>query len=389
MPDATSSLASKAFGDRTDPALVVAHESYREALRFLSETLGAGAAVALVQGPAGAGKSTLARAFRERQAGASAVALLDGTRLSPHALLDELISQYAISPRPATEGESLQRLNAFLIEEARSGRTPLLIVDNVDRATLSALRMLDWLACLEVGSDAVLSMVLTSHENLQQLMQQDSVKGLARRRPVVYSLNPLSLDDASAYLRTRYIAAGGNNSEAVFPADVCRQLQINSGGWPGALNERAIRAVRRIAALDTSRPGPSVIVTRDGDTLARHELQEGKYIIGRAELADISLPDPYISKTHALLQVFANGLLLQDLNSTNGTTVNSRVIYKTILRNDDIISLGSFRLKVANIPALPAEIEQRIDFTDTLTAESLDELRRKRGRRLALSRAHR
>ena len=54
---------------------------------------------------------------------------------------------------------------------------------------------------------------------------------------------------------------------------------------------------------------------------------------------------------------------------------------KRVLRNNDIISLGRYRLKLENAPAMDVEMDKRIKMTDTVTLESLDDLRRARAKR--------
>ena len=124
------------------------------------------------------------------------------------------------------------------------------------------------------------------------------------------------------YLRTRFIAAGGERAEKVFPLDVCERLHELSRGWPGHLNEVALERVQQMKLGKASKPVPRIVVTCDGDTIAEHTLTERKYVIGRGDLADIIIEDSYASKMHAMLQVYANAIVLHDLNSTNGTTVN-------------------------------------------------------------------
>jgi len=374
-------LASKAFGRRADPSLVVAYQSYQDAMRFLGAALAQPNGIALVQGPEGSGKSTIASSQRDWSALQSPVALLDGNQLTPRRLLTGMLSQFGIKIVAEQDEMMLQQLNRYMAGQTREGHAPVLIVDNVDRASSSTLRLLDWLSSLDAGSDIALRIVLTGKEKLSALLHQDSMRSLARRRPAVYSLNPLSAQETMIYLRTRYIAAGGASSDKVFPVDVCEKLRESSRGWPGALNLRALEVMERMTELQSAQPVPRITVTRDGHTLDVQELTERKYVIGRNELADIALDDPHVSKTHAMLQVFSNAVVLIDLNSTNGTLVNSKMALKRVLRNNDIISLGRYRLKLENAPALDAELESRIKMTDTITLQNIDDLRRKRARR--------
>ncbi len=381
MPDLDSSLANKAFGRRADPSLVVAYQSYQDAMRFLASQLAQANGIALLQGPDGSGKSTIARSQRDWSARQSPVALLDGAQLTPRSLLTGMLAQFGIDSVAEQDEAMLQQLNQYMAGQAKEGRAPVLIIDNIDRASSSTLRLLDWLSSLDAGSEIALRIVLTGKEKLAVLLQQDSMRSLARRRPAIYSLNPLSAQETMIYLRTRYIAAGGASSEKVFPVDICEKLRESSRGWPGALNHRATEVLQRMSELQSAQTPPRIVVTRDGHTIDVQELTERKYVIGRNELADITLDDPYVSKTHAMLQVFGNAIVLIDLNSTNGTLVNSKMALKRVLRNNDIISLGRYRLKLENAPAIDADLDRRIRMTDTITLQNVDDLRRKRAAR--------
>ena len=68
-------------------------------------------------------------------------------------------------------------------------------------------------------------------------------------------------------------------------------------------------------------------------------------------------------------------------HSANGTTVNSVKVQKTILKDDDIISLGHHRLKVENAPAISEEMEEILKSPDTLKMKNLIDIRRLRARR--------
>ncbi|MGI9222255.1 MAG: FHA domain-containing protein [Woeseiaceae bacterium] len=381
MPDSDFTLAEKAFGKRADPALVVSYQSYQDALRFLHAALAQSSGIALLQGPSGSGKSTIAAVQRDWSALNSAVALLDGKHLSPRELLQGMLTQFGVENVSQHDDQMLQQLNSYMTGQVRDNRAPVLIIDNIDQTPTSSLRLLDWLSSLDAGSDVALRIVLTGKGRLSDLLQQDSMRYLAQRRPATYSLNPMSAQESMSYLRNRFIAAGGKGSKKVFSAEVCDDLRQKSRGWPGALNTHAIEVMNRMSELYSAHSAPRIVVTRDGETIAVHELTDRKYVIGRTDLADISIDDAYVSKTHAMLQVFANAIVLLDLNSTNGTTVNSQVAIKRVLRNNDIISLGRYRLKLENAPALDADLDKQIKMTDTITLESLEDLRRARAKR--------
>jgi type II secretory pathway predicted ATPase ExeA len=376
-----SNLGSRAFGELADESLVVAYQSHQDALRFLASSLSQANGVAILQGPDGSGKTTIVKEQLAWSGRDTAVALVNGQHLAPRRLVTEMMAQFGEGTTVGDDQQLLQQLSNFLSRQVRAGHAPVLFVDDADRATSSALRLLNWLAALDARGDYALRIVLSGKEELAGVLRDDGMRNLARRHPATYTLNPLTEQETMIYLRTRLIAAGGERSERVFPLDICAQLHVRSGGWPGQLNRHAIEVMERIAELRSARAMPRILVTHDGDTIAEYELSDREYVIGRNELADIVIEDTYVSKIHAMLKVYSNAVVLLDLNSTNGTTVNSRVVQKTILRNDDVITLGHYKLKIEGLPALSAEMDEKISASDTMTMQNLKDIRRARARR--------
>jgi len=381
MSDTKKPLADRAFGADPKSRLIVAYQSHQDALRFLASTLGQQNGVALLQGPRGSGKSTILREQKDWLSRDAAVVAIDGANLTPRHLLTGMLAQFDVKATSTHDEHLLQLLNQFLSQQTRAGSVPVLMIDDIDRATPSALSLLNWMAALDVVGRYALRIVLTGKGDLVSMMNSGSMRSIARRHPLVYSMNPMSSQEATIYLRTRHIAAGGRRSDEVFSIDVCQKLHELSGGWPGPLNQSAMNAMSRLEELHSAKPKPRLVISRDGQVVKEVELSERQHLIGRTDLADIVIDDTYVSKMHAMIQVYDNAIVLLDLNSTNGTTVNSRVVQKAVLRSDDIISLGRYRLKIENAPAMDSAMDERIKATDTMTMQNLGDIRRARARR--------
>ncbi|NIS91405.1 MAG: FHA domain-containing protein [Woeseiaceae bacterium] len=373
-----SSLARKAFGEGAGNGLIVSYESHRAAHSFISSSLDAANGIAMLQGPRGAGKTTIINEHIPWLRREAPVAFFDGGRAATRPLVSGMLSQFGVDVIPEDDEQMLQTLSNYVSQQTRSGTAPILIVDNADRLGSSTLSLLNWLAALDVKGRWALRIVLTGKERLADLAARHSMRHLERRHPAVFALNPLTKREAVIYLRTRMIVAGGDNAEEIFPLDVCENLHELSRGWPGRLNDFALESMGRMDELRDARSVPLVIVTHDGETIAEYHVTKRESIIGRDKMADIQIDDPYVSKLHAMLQLYANGIVLLDLNSTNGTLVNSVETKKAVLRNNDIISLGQHRLKVENVPAISDEMAEKIRRADTLTLKNLDDVRRSR-----------
>jgi type II secretory pathway predicted ATPase ExeA len=378
MPALDSSLISKAFGADADAGLAVPYGSHQDALRFLDAAIREANGIALLHGPAGSGKTMIVREQLDWSSRVAAVAYLDGEKLTPTRMIKGMLMQFGIQVNSTNDQFGLQQISNYLSRQTRRGKPPLLIIDNADRATPSALRQLNWLAALDERGKNSLHIILTGKERLTRLLRYDGMQDIARRHPATYSLNPMTKRETMIYLRTRLIAAGCDRAKRIFPVDVCDKLHEVSRGWPGLLNDRAAKVMKRMQELESATPRPRIVVTCDGRTVAKYELSVQQYVIGRAEVADIVIEDTYVSKVHLMLKVYTNAVVLLDLNSANGTTVNSTVVRNTILRNDDIIMLGRHRLKIENVPAISAEMNEMINETDTLTMQSVGDARRSR-----------
>ena len=67
-------------------------------------------------------------------------------------------------------------------------------------------------------------------------------------------------------------------------------------------------------------------------------------IIGRHASADIRLPDISVSRYHALLTVSKGLWTITDIGSKSGLYINGNLVKNAVLRENDVVSIGSHRL---------------------------------------------
>ncbi len=86
-------------------------------------------------------------------------------------------------------------------------------------------------------------------------------------------------------------------------------------------------------------------------------LTEGRVVrIGRLETCDLVIPSPLVSRHHANLRCEGGEVLLQDLDSTNGTFVNGQRAMGTItLRRGDKVAIAAFSFVFTGIALEPAD----------------------------------
>jgi pSer/pThr/pTyr-binding forkhead associated (FHA) protein len=110
-----------------------------------------------------------------------------------------------------------------------------------------------------------------------------------------------------------------------------------------------------------------LVVILNGAMVGNHFIEKGRITIGRRTSSDIHLDDPGVSKEHAVIQTVGNDHIFEDLGSTNGSTINGNRITKHILQNGDVINLGAYQLKYANIKANP-----EMDYDRTMMIQPAD-----------------
>jgi pSer/pThr/pTyr-binding forkhead associated (FHA) protein len=93
----------------------------------------------------------------------------------------------------------------------------------------------------------------------------------------------------------------------------------------------------------------------DGLVLKEIGLNKERMTIGRRPSNDIQIDNLAISGEHAAVVTILNDSFLEDLNSTNGTLVNSQPIKKHFLKNGDVVELGKYKLKYIAEVTRPAE----------------------------------
>ena len=74
----------------------------------------------------------------------------------------------------------------------------------------------------------------------------------------------------------------------------------------------------------------------------------GPVVVGRSPSSDIVVDEPFVSATHARFSLQGPALVLEDLESTNGTMVNGHLIGQPVtLRDGDEVQIGDTVMRVS------------------------------------------
>ncbi len=111
-----------------------------------------------------------------------------------------------------------------------------------------------------------------------------------------------------------------------------------------------------------------LVLHLDGQVLAEYNMSKERYTVGRLPDNDIRIDNSAVSGHHALVINILNDSFLEDLNSTNGTYVNGKIIKKHALQHGDVITVGHHALRFVD-----SEAEEPADeFEKTMVISSRD-----------------
>lgn len=133
---------------------------------------------------------------------------------------------------------------------------------------------------------------------------------------------------------------------------VTRELRAEpapASGAPAAAPPRG----RPVDTAPSAPPTPTApiaahrLAIRHGDGGTTESVVSGEATVGRGAGCTLTLTDTFASQVHARLVATAVGLRVEDLGSTNGTTVNgNRISGPVDLRPGDTIGIGRSTIEV-------------------------------------------
>ncbi|NNM62258.1 MAG: FHA domain-containing protein [Steroidobacteraceae bacterium] len=120
-----------------------------------------------------------------------------------------------------------------------------------------------------------------------------------------------------------------------------------------------------------------LMLSLDGQVLAEYNMNKERYTIGRLPDNDIRIDNPAVSGHHSLIINILNDSFLEDLNSTNGTYVNGKLIKKHAMQHGDVITVGHHQLRFVDSQEGDAE-QDEFEKTMVITPSSQGEDRIRR-----------
>ena len=231
-------LKEAPFSIAVNPRYLFMSPRHRDALAHLLYGVGAGGGFILLTGEVGTGKTTINRCLLEQLPDNTDIAIILNPALNALELLatvcDELVIDY--DRDNLTLKALTDKLHHFLLVNHVLGRKTVLLIDEAQHLDYDVLEQVRLLTNLETNSEKLLQIILIGQPELAAMLARPELRQLNQRITARYNLEPLNLEETSAYIRHRLQVAGMTAGQEVFPPAVVRGIHRRTRGIPRLIN---------------------------------------------------------------------------------------------------------------------------------------------------------
>lgn len=261
-------FSEKPFNITPNPRFIFLSKTHREVFAHLLYGIRNHAGFIEVTGEVGTGKTTVLRTlFGQLGGDGYRLALIFNPSLSALELLRSVNREFGLPGDGLSAGELLNALNGFLLEENRSGRTVVLVIDEAQNLEPAVLEQIRLISNLETETDKLIQIILVGQPELGRLLGRSELRQLAQRITVRYHLQSLDCEDACAYVEHRLGVAGWNGGK-LFTQEAMRAIHQHSRGVPRLINVLCDRALV-VAYGEERREVTATMVARAQEELRR------------------------------------------------------------------------------------------------------------------------
>ena len=237
------------FSNSPDPRYLYASSTHREALASLLHGVKSGCGfVAMIAKP-GMGKTTLLHRALDQLRDKATTVFLFQTMCTPHEFLRAILFDLGVQQTEGTLFELQVKFNDFLVEQARSGKPVILVIDEAQNLDDSVLEVVRMLSNFQISTGHFLQIILSGQPQLAEKLATPRLVQLRQRIPIVARLKPFTVEEAGLYIDHRLRTAGYQHSSSLFARSAVELIATYSEGIPRNINNLCFNALSLGCAL--------------------------------------------------------------------------------------------------------------------------------------------
>ncbi|HVY67265.1 MAG TPA: FHA domain-containing protein [Gammaproteobacteria bacterium] len=333
----------------------------------------------LLIGPASSGKSSILGHMAARPGGDTVVLHCRGPKEHASQVLASLLLSAELGPWELSEVDQRNLFTVFVQQRRSQNRRVVLVIDDAHLVQPAAWEEIERLLAFQVDHKPAIDVLLagplalgdevTSSPPARQMKDAlihrlDAPSQAELFDYIVWRLGRFDMGSLMTPVAGQMIARlacgryGAVDVLCQMSLLMLRQLSLDRVDARVARQAVATLVSRKAAKLEPAHgAGPErerrldvppqgyLLISRGGKVLTRITLGQ-RTLIGRSEHNDVCLPSPYLSRHHAVIVGTPEGYYVVDLNSVNGLQLNGRPVERAVLCDQDVLAVGSFRLKV-------------------------------------------
>ena len=249
MYDQFYGFEGRPFQLTPDPHFYFESATHRKALSYLGYGLAQGEGFIVITGDIGAGKTTLVGHLMATIDPARLTAVkIVSTQVGGDDMLRLTAQSFGLPTDDMPKAQILRQIEAFLHGQARAGRRSLLIVDEAQNLSVSAIEELRMLSNFQLGGQSLLQIFLLGQPEFRDLLKSSQLEQLRQRVIATHHLDPMQPEEIEPYILHR-LSIVGWNGDPHFTPDAFAAIYAATGGVPRRVNVLASR-VLLLGALD-------------------------------------------------------------------------------------------------------------------------------------------
>src|SRR6056297_1738879 len=225
-----------------DPDYLFMGESHEEALAHLKYAVMSGEGFVELIGEVGTGKTLLCRVFLDNMAQEAETAYIFNPSMEAHELLERINIEFGIATHHSTTTARVDALNRFLIKQKAAGRKAILLIDEAQNLTHSALEQIRLLTNLETKKDKLLQIILVGQPELGEILDSYKLRQLTQRVTLSCWLRPFNFKETEAYIHHRLHVAACKPVQ-IFTRPAIKEIYRYTRGVPRLVNVSCDRAL--------------------------------------------------------------------------------------------------------------------------------------------------